>query len=180
MQKAQEFLISYLKSTGDSYETIEEKSCVSKSTICRMMHGNTVSVSSLHRIAESYGKLEEFLALQSAAADPKRAADDLHEMYEHAEQLLAENCEERIRAMESAHQQELSAISISHQRTITALESSVASERRYAHLFICLFVCSLVVCLLLICLSAFYVSYDVSHPEMGLFGFVRLFRSPLC
>ena len=132
MQRAQEFLINHLKTTGESYDEIEDKSGVSKATISRMMKGQTVSTASLRLIADAYGQMDEFLAVVSASADPKRAADELHEMYKHSEQLITENCEERLRSMkgqltanEKMHEREMRIIMDSDKRVIDTLEKSV-------------------------------------------------------
>ena len=68
MQKAQEFLINHLRTVGDNYDDIEDKSGVSKATISRMMKGQTVSTASLRLIADAYGQMDEFLAVVSASA----------------------------------------------------------------------------------------------------------------
>lgn len=177
MQKAQEFLINHLKTVGDSYDDIEDKSGVSKATISRMMKGQTVSTASLRLIADAYGQMDEFLAVVSASADPKRAADELHEMYKHSEQLITENCEERIRSMknqmianEKMRERELSLIIDTDKRVMDTLEKSVDSEKHHARVFLCLFLVFAFLFMLSLFLLVYYVGYDVTHPDMGLFG----------
>lgn len=187
MQNAQEFLISELTKTKDSYEVIESKSGVSKTTIHRMMTGQVVSASSMRAIATAYGLLDEFLALQSAAADPKRAAHELHEMYHHAEQLLVDNCEERIAFMkqrietlERSHEKEISALLAAHEKEIAIIEKaheevilahSEAAKgwHKRANTFTLLFGLTIAVCVLMVLLLAYYLHYDITHLDMGMF-----------
>lgn len=177
MQRAQEFLINHLKTTGESYDEIEDKSGVSKATISRMMNGQTVSTASLRLIADAYGQMDEFLAVVSASADPKRAADELHEMYKHSEQLITENCEERLRSMkgqltanEKMHEREMRIIMDSDKRVIDTLEKSVESEKQHARTFQLLFYICAVLCAAMLFLLAYYISYDISHAGIGIFG----------
>lgn len=176
MQKAQEFLINHLRSTGDSYDVIEDKSGVSKATISRMMHGQTVSATSLRLVADAYGQMEEFLSILSASADPKRAADELHEMYKHAEQLITENCEERIRATKNQmiandkmRERELSIIMDADKRVIETLEKSVENEKHHARVFMRFFIVFAFLCMVMLFLLAYYLNYDLSTPGMGFF-----------
>lgn len=187
MQKAQEFLIKTIKDSHDSQDTVEEKSGVSKSTISRMMSGQTVSASSMRTIAAAYNVLDEYLGLISASADPKRAADELHEMYRHAEQLLVDNCEERIKfmkqrieALERSHEKELAMLVASHEKEITAIENAnekvIAAHseaakgwHKRANVFTLLFGLSITICLCMVILLAYYIHYDLTHLDMGMF-----------
>ena len=147
MIKAQQFVISLVKSADVSYDCIEEKSGVSKTTISRMMSGQTVSTSSLRLIADSFGKLDEFLGLISAAADPQRAADELHERFEHAERLLTESYEDRIRSLNShiralqatneqlknQHEKQIERMVAIHEKERAVDENHFAKEREDWH-----------------------------------------------
>ena len=177
MQKAQEFLVDHIKALGDSLDVIEEKSTISRSTAHRIMTGQSVSSHSLRCVAEAYGVMDEFLALVSAASDPKRAADELHEVYLHAEQLLTENCEERIHAIkmqlianEKAHAKELENIITSDKRIIDTLEKSLASEKAHARSFLWLFIISASFCVILVLILAYFVGYDLTYHEMSFFS----------
>ena len=176
MEKAQEFLINHLKATGDSYDTIEEKSGVSKSTISRMFSGHTVSSSSMRFIADAYNLTDEFLAVVSASADPNRAARELHEMYKHQEQLISDNCEERLHAMKNlmaaqdkAHAKELDVLLAADKRIIDTLEKSVNSEKALARTFLRLCIVFGSLFLITLAFLAYYLGYDLTHHEIGLF-----------
>ena len=99
MVRAQEFIIDLIKNSGESYDAIQDKSGVSKSTISRLMKGIAVSSSSMRLIADSFGRLEDFLVCVSETADPHKAAEELRERYEHAELILTESYEDRIRSL---------------------------------------------------------------------------------
>ena len=195
MQKAQEFLIDELKKTKESYETIEAKTGVSKTTISRMLTGQVVSANSMRTIATSYGVLDEFLALLSAAADPKRAADELHEMYRHAEKLIVDNCEERISFMKQriealekihakeiefltkAHEAEMTAVSNAHKEVVDVQKAAAAGWHKRANVFTLLFGLSITVCVLMVLLLAYYIHYDITHLDMGMFRSLLLDNS---
>ena len=135
MKNAQDFLIDYLMSTGDSQETIEKKSGVSRSTVHRLLKGQTVSTASLRLVADAYGKLDDFLALVSASANPQRAADELHERFEHAERLLTESYEDRIRSLNGtvrAQQEEIQQIRAQHEKTMERIDAIHDKERTAA------------------------------------------------
>lgn len=187
MQKAQEFLVDELKKAKESYDAIEAKTGVSKTTISRMMTGQVVSANSMRTIAATYGVLDEYLALLSAAADPKRAADELHEMYQHAEQLIVDNCEERIAfmksriaALEQIHEKEIAMLTESHRREIETIEKAnekvVAAQEKAAigwqhraNVFTILFGLAIILCVLMVSLLTYYIHYDLTHLDMGLF-----------
>ena len=187
MQKAQEFLVDELKKAKESYDAIEAKTGVSKTTVSRMMNGQVVSANSMRTIAAAYGMLDEFLALLTAAADPKRAADELHEMYRHAEQLVMDNCDERVtfmeqrlQALERIHEREIELLVKSHEKEIESIEK--ANEKVYqtqveaasgwhkrANIFTLLFGLTISVCVLMVLLLAYYIHYDLTHLDMGMF-----------
>lgn len=132
MIKAQEFVIELIKESGDSYDMIEDKSNVSKATISRMMRGQTVNASTLRLIADAYGKLHELQALFTASALPQRAADELIESYSHAERILTEAYEDRIRAlgaMIKTQQDEIAQIRAQHAGHMECMEQHFDRER---------------------------------------------------
>lgn len=187
MQKAQEFLVDALKKAKESYESIEAKTGVSKTTISRMMNGQVVSANSMRTIAAAYGFLDEFLALLTAAADPKRAAAELHEMYQHAEQLIVDNCDERIEFMKQriealekihakeiefltkTHEAEMTAINNAHKEVVDAQKAAAAGWHKRANTFTLLFGLTITVCVLIVLLLAYYLHYDITHLDMGMF-----------
>lgn len=195
MQKAQEFLVDALKKAKESYDAIESKTGVSKTTVSRMMNGQVVSANSMRTIAAAYGVLDEFLALLSAAADPKRAADELHEMYRHAEQLVMDNCDERVTFMEQRlkdleriHEREIEFLVKSHQKEIESIEkanekvfqtqvAAASGWHKRANVFTLLFGLAIFVCFLMILLLAYYLHYDITHLDMGMFRSLLLDNS---
>lgn len=135
MVKAQEFVVSLVEKSGDSYDVVEEKSKVSKATISRMMRGLTVNGTSLRLIADAYGQLNELQALFTASALPQRAADELIESYDKAERILTEAYEDRIRSMSAtikAQQDEIRQIRIQHDKVMERMELAHDKERTSA------------------------------------------------
>lgn len=187
MQKAQEFLVDELKKAKESYDAIEAKTGVSKTTVSRMMNGQVVSANSMRTIAAAYGVLDEFLALLTAAADPKRAADELHEMYRHAEQLVMDNCDERVtfmeqrlQALERIHEREIELLVKIHEKEIESIEEAnekvfrtqveaASGWHKRANVFTLLFGLTISVCVLMVLLLAYYIHYDLTHLDMGMF-----------
>lgn len=195
MQKAHEFIIKILKDSGDTMEKSAEKAGISKSTVSRLMSGQPVNTDSLRRIAAAYEVLDQFLAVQSAASDPRRAAEDLQEMYRRSEQMVVDNCQERIQfmeerivAMERSHEKEVAILTQSHEKEISALTQShekeiaalnLANDRiaqayaetangyqKRVHLYSTLFGAIVIVCILAILMLAYYIHYDLSHLDL--------------
>ena len=176
MLKAQEFLVTHIKKLGDSYETVEDKSGISKATISRMMSGQTVGAASMRAIATAYDVLDEFLALVSAAADPKRAADDLHEMYRHSESLIVENCEARIMhmkqrmdTMEAVHAKEIEHITNAHDKVVAMHEANTASLHKRTNILVISLIAVMVICFLMMILLAYYIHLDLTNLNIGLY-----------
>lgn len=195
MQKAQEFLVDELKKAKESYDAIEAKTGVSKTTISRMMNGQVVSANSMRTIAAAYGFLDDFLALLTTAADPKRAAAELHEMYRHAEQLIVDNCDERIEFMKQrieslekihakeiefltkTHEAEMIAINNAHKEVVDAQKAAATGWHKRANIFTFLFGLTITVCVLMVLLLAYYLHYDITHLDMGMFRSLLLDNS---
>lgn len=196
MQKAHEFIIKILKDSGDTMEKSAEKAGISKSTVSRLMSGQPVNTDSLRRIATAYEVLDQFLAVQSAASDPRRAAEDLQEMYRRSEQMVVDNCQERIQfmeerivAMERSHEKEVAILTQSHEKEIAALTHShekeiaalnLANDRiaqayaetangyhKRTNMFALLFCAIVIVCILAILMLAYYIHYDLTHLDVG-------------
>ena len=199
MQKAHEFMVSILKSSGDTMEVIGEKAGVSKSTVSRLLSGQPINTDSLHRLASAYGQLDQVRSLQSAESDPRRAAEELLEMYRRSEQMLVDNYEERISMMEIAHEKEIdiltkthsaeiAALTRAHEQEIAALNASgekvaqayataSSAYHRRSQLFSQLFGIVVIICLLFTIVLACYVHYDLTHLESGHFhtGLLRTY-----
>lgn len=99
MVRAQEFVIELIENSKDTYDIVEEKSGVSKSTVSRLVKGHTVTTQSLRRIARAYGKEDEFILLVSESADLNNINKELRELFERSERVLTESYEDRIRSL---------------------------------------------------------------------------------
>ena len=99
MVRAQEFVIELIENSKDTYDMVEEKSGVSKSTISRLTKGQTVTTQSLRRIAKAYGKEDEFILLVSESADLNNINKELRELFERSERVLTESYEDRIHSL---------------------------------------------------------------------------------
>lgn len=155
MGTAQEFLVSYLKDTKNSYDTIEEKTKVSKSTISRMMKGQSVSIQSMRLIADAYGILDDFLSRISEKAESEHSLSDVRKIYEDRERMLLENCEEHLRSARKEKE---------------FLESSLKRSRMRSWILFVFIVVLLFLIFNTLKLLSYYIDLDLNNTNIGMYS----------